>query len=85
MRLMAEWAPALLPGCSPRPQRILPEQRLLEDEQQCRAVLAYLPNDASERRLGAPLPLTSQHVCRLAGLTHGCTHKLQLCAPLPPP
>ncbi|KAL4423871.1 hypothetical protein ABPG75_001172 [Micractinium tetrahymenae] len=27
-------------------QRILPEQRLLEDEQQAQAVLAYLPNDA---------------------------------------
>lgn len=27
-------------------QRILPEQQLLEDEQQCKAVLAYLPNDA---------------------------------------
>lgn len=29
-------------------QRILPEQQLLEDEQQAQAVLAYLPNDASE-------------------------------------
>ena len=30
------------------PQRLLPEQRLLDDEQQCQNVLAYLPNDASE-------------------------------------
>ena len=34
---------------SPPPlQRILPEQRLLEDEAQSEMVLAYLPNDASE-------------------------------------
>ena len=42
--------PCLLPPTCPLSlQRILPEQQLLEDEQQCKAVLAYLPNDA-----GAP-------------------------------
>lgn len=34
-------------------QRILPEQRLLDDEQQVQAVLAYLPNDASEWQVEA--------------------------------
>lgn len=41
-------------SASPSMQRILPEQRLLEDEQQCKAVLAYLPSDASEFLLCGP-------------------------------
>ena len=62
--------PALHPHVTPfsRPQRLLPEQRLLDDEQQCQNVLAYLPNDASEHASGcAFLAACLRAVLLLAG------------------